>query len=252
MSSVRSYFLPHLKPLILGLIVGMSIQLAFAWTAPGTTPPSGNVAGPITTGGNQTKSGSLTAYGGLAGQSFIDTDNTAYYLNPSFASVINSLRVTTLTTAGCDIKADASGNLYCGTDAQGSGGGGTVTSVNTGTGLTGGPITTTGTLNVDTTYLQRRITATCAAGNSIRAIAADGTVTCAPDVTTPQSSGTMCVWGTMQYSTNASCYTCTPYSSAFGGGGYTLSKKTCLSDGTWQSSSPTSPVVPSCPRVCGT
>ena len=41
----------------------------------------------------------------------------------------------------------------CGSDANS---GGTVTSVGSGAGLTGGPITTSGTIAADTTYLQRR------------------------------------------------------------------------------------------------
>lgn len=64
------------------------------------------------------------------------------------------------------------------TTAAGGGGSGTVTSIGTGAGLTGGPITGAGTINVDTNYLQRRVSASCAVGSSIRSIAADGTVTC--------------------------------------------------------------------------
>jgi hypothetical protein len=59
--------------------------------------------------------------------------------------------------------------------------GGYVSGITAGTGLTGGTITTSGTIAADTTYLQRRVSGTCAAGNSIRAIAADGTVTCQAD-----------------------------------------------------------------------
>jgi len=69
-----------------------------------------------------------------------------------------------------------------------AGGTGTVTNVGTGTGLTGGPITTTGTLAADTTYLQRRVSSSCAAGSSIRAIAADGTVTCQVDTAGPANA----------------------------------------------------------------
>ena len=59
--------------------------------------------------------------------------------------------------------------------------GGTITSIIAGTGLTGGTITTSGTIAADTTYLQRRVSSSCAAGSYIRAIAADGSVTCGTD-----------------------------------------------------------------------
>ena len=59
--------------------------------------------------------------------------------------------------------------------------GGTVTSITAGSGLTGGTISSSGTIAADTTYLQRRVSASCAMGSSIRAIAADGSVTCQTD-----------------------------------------------------------------------
>jgi hypothetical protein len=73
----------------------------------------------------------------------------------------------------------------CANDANS---GGTVTSVASGTGLTGGPITASGTLAADTTYLQRRVSTACAVGSSIRAIAADGSVTCQADNTGPANA----------------------------------------------------------------
>jgi len=61
--------------------------------------------------------------------------------------------------------------------------GGTVTSITAGTCLTGGAITASGTIAADTAYLQRRVATACAVGSSIRAIAADDTVTCQTDTT---------------------------------------------------------------------
>ncbi|MBL8244002.1 MAG: hypothetical protein JNL89_07430 [Rhodanobacteraceae bacterium] len=75
---------------------------------------------------------------------------------------------------------------------------GSVTSIATGAGLTGGPITTTGTISIaddavtsgmiedgqvgvsdiNSGEVQRRVGGSCAAGSSIRAIAEDGTVSC--------------------------------------------------------------------------
>ncbi len=56
--------------------------------------------------------------------------------------------------------------------------------MNAGTGLSvsaGAAVGPSVTLEADTTYLQRRVGSTCAAGSSIREIAADGTVTCETD-----------------------------------------------------------------------
>jgi hypothetical protein len=46
--------------LIVGALITFTTHLVFAWSEPTSAPPSGNVSGPITTGGNQTKNGSLT------------------------------------------------------------------------------------------------------------------------------------------------------------------------------------------------
>jgi hypothetical protein len=59
--------------------------------------------------------------------------------------------------------------------------GGTVTSITAGAGLLGGTITTTGTIAVNSAVVQSRVSGTCTVGSSIRAIAADGTVTCQTD-----------------------------------------------------------------------
>jgi hypothetical protein len=75
-------------------------------------------------------------------------------------------------------KSNGAGGWACGADAAGAG---TVASITAGTGLTGGTITSTGTIAADTGFLQRRVSQACAAGSSIRAIAADGTVSCETD-----------------------------------------------------------------------
>jgi hypothetical protein len=55
---------------------------------------------------------------------------------------------------------------------------GLIEGVTAGTGLLGGGSTGVVTLTANTTYLQRRVGSTCAAGSSIRVINQDGTVTC--------------------------------------------------------------------------
>ncbi len=81
-------------------------------------------------------------------------------------------------------KSNGAGGWACGADAAGTG---TVTSLSQGAGITlsANPITTTGTIAVNTTAIQSRVTGTCAAGSSIRVIAADGSVTCQADSTGP-------------------------------------------------------------------
>lgn len=90
-------------------------------------------------------------------------------------TVIQS-RVTGTCAAGSSIRTiNSDGTVVCEADDQGTG---TVTSVGSGTGLTGGPITTSGSLSVNPAVVQSRVSGTCAAGSAVRAIAQDGTVTC--------------------------------------------------------------------------
>ncbi len=74
------------------------------------------------------------------------TDTTLLNLTTRFATKQNNITLTTTGTSGAATLTDATLNI-----PQYSGGGtGTVTSVASGYGLLGGPITTTGTLTVDT------------------------------------------------------------------------------------------------------
>ncbi|MBP6881585.1 MAG: hypothetical protein KBC35_03085 [Candidatus Pacebacteria bacterium] len=179
LSITRGHTVALFKILTLGLLLGFGIQMLFAWTAPGAAAPGGNVAGPLTTGDDQTKSGSLQVTGGLAAPFMVDTNNVYTYLDPSGVSSLSILQVQSLAGIyDCDVKANVGGNLYCGVDAVGGGGGGgggAAYSAGTGLSLSGS------TFSADTNYLQRRVSSNCAAGSSIRSIAADGTVTCEAD-----------------------------------------------------------------------
>ena len=65
---------------------------------------------------------------------------------------------------------------------------GTITTVTAGSGLTGGGASGAVTLSADTTVVQARVTGTCAVGQYVTAIAANGTVPCGTDA---NSGGTI-------------------------------------------------------------
>ena len=125
---------------------------------------------------------SVTAGAGLSGGG-----------NPSSGAVTLSVdttaiqsRVSGTCASGNSIRAIAAdGTVTCQPDTNS---GGTITGVTAGTGLSGGGASGGVTLSVNTTVIQSRVTGTCTSGNSIRAIAADGTVTCQPDT---NSGGTI-------------------------------------------------------------
>lgn len=85
-------------------------------------------------------------------------------------------RVTGTCSPGQAIRGiNADGTVACGAV-----GAGTVTQVNSGSGLIGGPITGTGTLSADFNSVQARVSGTpCAAGQALTDIAQSGAATCA-------------------------------------------------------------------------
>ncbi|AVP97442.1 hypothetical protein C7S18_09640 [Ahniella affigens] len=109
------------------------------------------------------------------------------------------VRVNGFCIPGNSIRAIANdGSVTCEADDAGTG---TVTSIATGTGLTGGPITSSGTIaianngvasaqifdgtitstDINTASVQARVNGTCGSGSSISSISATGAVTCEPD-----------------------------------------------------------------------
>lgn len=105
---------------------------------------------------------------------------------------VNAAEVQRRVTGAC-----ATGELMTGVNEDGSvacaavssGSGGDITGVTAGAGLLGGGTTGTVTLNVNPTLVQSRVTGACPAGQSISAIAANGTVTCEVDDVATGGSG---------------------------------------------------------------
>lgn len=131
------------------------------------------LAGCGATGGTVTSitAGSGLTGGTITGSGTIAADTTYLQRRVATGCAVGSF----ITAIGPD------GTPTCATPSSGAGG--TVTSITAGSGLTGGTITGSGTVAVNTAVIQNRVSASCAAGSSIRAIAADGTVTCQTDTT---------------------------------------------------------------------
>ncbi len=166
----------------------------FAYVRPGNEPGDGTCAANsgTATGDSGTfvwaddQSGGFTSTGA---RQFLVRAGGGMAINSNDPSgnslrVNGTVRVDTLGTAGSvAVCRNGSNQLSSCTGAAGS-----VSSVATGTGLTGGPITSTGTISIanggvgfaqiNTAQVQARVGNSCSPGYSIRAIAADGTIIC--------------------------------------------------------------------------
>ncbi len=130
------------------------------------------------------------ASGGFITQSLSYTAGNGLLLNGNQFSADTStlqLRVSGTCTSGNAIRVvNPNGTVTC--EPMVSGGGGTITNVTAGFGLSGGGSSGGVALNVLTGTIQQRVTGTCLVGQYVRTVNADGSVACGTDA---NSGGTL-------------------------------------------------------------
>lgn len=198
---MKNHSLSKTIALSLGVLV-MSLLVSFivlAWTGPSSPPPEGNVPAPL-----DSRSSDLDLSGATWTERNIRNINILSGYNDLFLRG-DASETAPVYIAGSELKfytggiermeIGSSGNVVIGNGLSASsitlggvkrttwpsGGVGDITAVSAGTGLFGGGTSGNVTLRANTTYLQRRVSGTCATGSSIRVINADGTVSCQTD-----------------------------------------------------------------------
>jgi hypothetical protein len=169
------------KQLMLGLLVGLLLLTGLVFAT--DFIPSGNISGRgIYDIYNMTFVNATNFYGALA-WSYI-SNVPLYVMN--YTPMIDSLNSTKAGIGNCTanqfVQNTTTGGVQC-MDIPATG----VTQVTAGEGLNATTITTTGTLNVNTTYMQRRVGSTCTTG--IGLINEDGSVSCSA----PQGNDTAAI-----------------------------------------------------------
>lgn len=167
------------------LAISLSLSyLVLAWTEPSSNPPNSNVSTPLNIGDTgQSKSGGLILNTGGAPNGLIVQNGNVGIGTPGPSQKLDVAGYVKGQSGLC-IGSD------CRTSWPASGGSGTVTSVGSGTGLTGGPITTSGTISLDLTSVN-----TWTAKQIINPAAGNGLEVTAPTDGIHANGGSTGLWG---------------------------------------------------------